>query len=356
MTCCVVSQRGCFTLILFSFLPFVGNCKIQSDTRDALDRSVQFIAVDDKVTFSFHSEQPIQCSVVVSNTVQTCGKPEGSEVTWQAKLGTLDPEKEHEVVLYIQPEGGGEASQRTYKWRAGAKAERDYRLKLNIPLLTAEAVRVRDMSIPEKAKIERGCRIEAAGGKVLKNIEAPFGIANLTTKGFGEATAERHTRNNGYVRLNYETLTREQEWNFRYVLEAGETLFALKPPALLREVTTDSDHNVALVDTLTGKRAIGKVSSRTPVAIKWQIDNPTPEMRLSIFVTSDDKDTQGKCFADPKDKHMELDREFLQQLPAGRYTMLVQLHSTQRVGISGAMSASWLVDTYDWRQGAFEKL
>ena len=191
---------------------------------------------------------------------------------------------------------------------------------------------------------------------ILKNIEAPFGIAELTTRGFGESTAERHIRNSGYVRLNYEKFAHGKEWGFRYVFEDGETLFALRPPALLLGVTANSDHNVSLTDKLTGRRGSGKVSNRTPVEVTWQIDNPTAEMRLSIFITSDDKDTQGKCFADPKDERMELDRDFLQQLPAGKYTMLVQLHSTQRVGIFGAMATSWLVDTYDWRQGTFEKL
>ena len=356
MTCFGASQRGGLVFILFGFLPFVGSCKIQSDKQDALDRSVQFIAVDGVVTFSFRSESPLQCDVLVGDTVQACSKPEGSEVTWQVQLGVLDPEQKHKVVLNIQPEGGGEASQRTYTWRGGKQAQRDYRLKLNIPLLTAEAVRVEGMATPEKVAVESGCRIESADGKVLKNIEAPFGIAELTTRGFGEAMAERHTRNSGYVRLNYAKLARGQEWGFRYVLEEGETLFTLKPPALLRGVMANSDHNVSLADTLAGRSESGKVSNRTPVEVTWQIDNPTAEMRLSIFVTSDDKDTQGKCFADPKDERMELDREFLQQLPAGRYTMLVQLHSIQRVSVFGAMATSWLVDTYDWRQGAFEKL
>ena len=350
------SRRSCIVLILFSSLPFVGNCKIQRDTRDALDRSVQFISADGEVTFSFRADFPLQCDVIIGDTAQVCRKPQGSEVTWQAQLGTLDPEQEHKVVLHIRPEGGGESSQRTYTWRGRKQAQRDYRLKLNIPLLTAEAVRVEGMSVPKLPATEFGCRIESAEGKVLSNIEAPFGLAELTTRGFGEATAERHTRNSGYVRLHYEKFTREQEWSFRYVEKEGEMLFSLKPPALLRGVTASSEHDVALVDTLAGRHETGKVSSRMPVELTWQIDNPTAEMRLSIFMTSDDEDTQGKCFANPEDKRMELGREFLQQLPAGRYTMLVQLRSIQRVSISGSTTASWLVNTYDWRQGAFEKL
>lgn len=356
LTCYDSSQSSCLVLILFIFLPFIGNCKIQGDTRDALDRSVQFISVDGMVTLSFRSESPLQCDVLVGDTAQACSKPEGSEMTWQARLGALDPEQAHKVELHIRPEGGDKSSQRTYTWRAGKQAQRDYRLKLNIPLLTAEAVRVEGMSMPDPTTDKFGCSIESSEGKVLKNIEAPFIIADLTTRGFGETSAERHARNSGYVRLNYEKFAREQEWNFRYVVEEGETLFTLKPPALLRGVTANSDHNVSLVDTLTGRQGAGKVSNRTPVEVTWQIDNPTTEMHLSIFVTSDDKDTQGKCFADPKDERMELDKEFLQQLPAGRYTMLVQLQSTQKVGIFGSTSTSWLVDTYDWRQGAFEKL
>lgn len=350
------SRHSCLVLILFGFSPFVGNCKIQRDARDALDRSVQFISADGVVTLSFRADFPLQCEVTIGDTTQECHKPQGSEVTWQAQLGKLDPEQEHKVVLHIRPEGGGESSQRTYTWRGGRQTQRDYRLKLNIPLLTAEVVRVEGMTVPEPLATEFGCRIESAQGKVLSNIEAPFGLAALSTRGFGEATAERHTRNSGYVRLNYEKFTREQEWSFRYVEKEGEMLFALKPPALLRGVTASSESDVALVDTLAGRREAGKVSSRTPVEITWQIDNPTAEMRLSIFVTSDDEDTQGKCFANPEDTRMELGREFLQQLPAGRYTMLVQLRSTQRVGIFGSTASSWLLNTYDWRQGAFEKL
>ncbi len=356
MAGCAAIRRGCLVAILFIFLPFVGNCKVQQDRRDALDRSVQFISADGMISLSFQAEYPLQCDVLVGDTAQACSKPEGSEITWQAQLGRLDPGQEHEVVLNIRPEGGGEPSQRTYKWRAGQQAQRDYRLKLNMPLLTAEAVRVESMTVPEVAAPKSGCHIESAEAKVIKNIEAPFGLADFSTRGFGEARAERHTRNSAYVRLNYKKFTREQEWNFRYVMEEGETLFTLKPPAQLQGVIANSERNVALVDTLTGKHETGKVSSRAAVEVTWQIDSPTTEMRLSISVTSDDKDTQGRCFADPKEERMELDREFLQQLPAGRYTMLVQLHSTQRVGIFGSTATSWLVDAYDWRQGAFEKL
>ena len=355
MTCYGAGYGGCLFLILFSFLPFIVNCKIQSGQQDALDRSVQFISVDGVVTFAFRSESALQCSVVAGDTSYACSKPAGSETTWQARLGTLDPEPEPQVVLNMQPEGG-EARRRTYTWHGEQRGERDFRFKLNIPLTTAEIVQVEGMAVPVHTAAERGCRVVSSEDKIIKNAEVPFGITELTTDGFGEALAQYHTRNTRYVRLNYATFAREQEWGFRYVLEGDETLFTLRPPALLREVIANSENKIALVDTLTGRRETGKISNRTPVEVVWQIDNPIPKMRLSIFITSDDKDTQGKCFADPKDERMELDRKFLQQLPAGKYTMLVQLHATQRVDITGALSASWLIDTYDWRRGMFEKL
>ena len=124
---------------------------------------MQFIDVDGVVTFSFRSELPVRCDVLVGDTVQACSKPEGSEVTWQAQLGALDPKQGHKVVLNVKTEGG-EVSQRTYTWRDGERAQRDYRLKLNIPLLTAEAVRVEGMAAPDKAAVESGCRIESADG------------------------------------------------------------------------------------------------------------------------------------------------------------------------------------------------
>ena len=346
-------SANCLFLISFVFSLFIANCKIQSGQKDALDRSVQFISVDGVVTFAFRSELALQCSVVAGDTSYTCSKPEGSQTTWQARLGEL--EQGQKVVLHMQPEGG-EAQQRTYTWRERKQSQRDFRLKLNIPLTTAEIVQVEDMAVPDSDTDASGCQVEASEDKVLKNAEIPFSVNELATSGFGEAAAQYHTRNTRYVRLNYATFAREQEWGFRYMLEDAETLFTLHPPALLQGVTASSEQDVELVDTLRRQRRKGKVSNRTPVEVTWQLGNPSPKMRLSILITSDDKDTQAKCFADPKDERMKLDREFLQQLPAGSYTMLVQLHATQRVTIAGSMSASWLVDTYDWRQGMFEKL
>ncbi len=331
----------------------MSNCKVQSRRGDALDSSVQFISVDGAVTFAFRSELALQCDVVMDNTSYACNKPAASKSTWQAQLGKLDPARRQELVLHLRPEGG-EASQRTYTWRGVRRGEHDFRLKLNVPLMTAEVVQVEGMPMPEHAATVSGCRATSGGDEVFKHAAVPFGITELATVGFGEASARYHAHDANYVRLNYEDFADEQEWDFRYVLAEIETLFTLKPPARLRAVSIDGGHgDFALVGTLMTQRRLGKVNA--PVEVRWKIANPTPKMRLSISFTGDDKGAQGECFADPKDGRMELDGEFLQQLPAGDYTMLVQLHSTQRVDIFGTVSASWLVDAHDWRQGTIAK-
>lgn len=356
MNCYDTKPRCCSVLILLSFCVFLSNCKKQGRPQDALDRSVQFIAVDGFATFSFRSEAAAQCEVMWANTSYECKKPTDSTLTWQAPLGEFNPKQAPRVRLNLLLADSDKPLSRIYTWRSvGARLKYDYRFKLNIPLATAELVRV-EMPLPAIESPPTGCQMVTTAERIVRNIEVPFAITELTTSGFGVASAAHHRRDNRYVRLNYDKFTHEQELSFRYVLENKETIFTLRPPAMLQAVTANSEHNVLLVDTLVRRRGGGKVSNRNPVEVTWQVNNPTPEMRLSIFITSDDKDTQAKCFADPKEERMELAREFLQQLPTGNYTLLVQLHSTQRVGIAGTPNTVWLVDTYDWRQGAFEKL
>ena len=355
----IVANTGlynCFSLILLIFLPLASNCKRVGRIQDQLDRSVQFIAVDGNVTFSFRSEKSLlQCEVLVADTSYTCNKLEVSEQIWQAQLGQLDPDTEHRAVLNIKFDDTGESSSRTYHWRGkSGKTQNDYRFKLNMPLLTAEMVRL-EMEGEEMPAFTYGCRVSTKANSIAKNIEAPLGITELTTSGFGEATAEYHKRNNKYIRLLYEKFATEQKWHFRYVLDQNETLFTLFPPALLGAVIVNSEVNVPLSDSLTGKRDAGKIGNNEPVEITWRIDNPSQEMLLSISMTSDDKETRGDCIANPKDEKMEIGEDFLQQLPAGKYTMLVQLRSTQQVSVYGATVAAWLVDAYDWRHGVFAK-
>ena len=356
MNCYDTKPRCCSVLILLSFCVFLANCKKQERTPDELDRSVQFIAVDGFATFSFRSETASQCEVIWANTSYECKKPTGSMVTWQAPLGEFDPKQRPRVELHLLLADRGEPLRRTYIWRqVGARLKYDYRVKLNIPLATAELVRV-EMPMPAIESPKTGCQMVATGERIVRNMEVPFAITELTTSGFGAASAAHHRRDNRYVRLNYDEFTHEQDLSFRYVLENKETIFALRPPATFQAVAANSEHSVPLVDTLVRRRRGGKVGNSSPLEVTWQINNPTPKMRLSIFITSDDKDTQAKCFADPKEERMKLEHAFLQQLPTGNYSLLVQLHSTQRVGIAGTPNTSWLVDTYDWRQGAFEKL
>lgn len=345
---------GCI-LMLLPVLLMTSSCKRQGEG-DALDQSVHFIAVDGHVTLSFRSDQPLQCEVLVTNEIRQCEKAAGSTRTWHSHLGMLDPRHRHEAVLNITVEGG-EHIQRTYTWHGTHSRPRyNYLFRLNKPLLTAETVRLGAGTSPPATSPQLGCRSGAAAGKIPKNIEEAFEITEMTTSGFGTASASYHKHNHRYVRLNYEDFERGQAWNFRYVLDNEEMLFALRSPALLGAVTVNSEHNVPLIDTLMGRLDEGKVTNSKPAEITWRIDNPTAEMLLNISVIGDDKGKRGECVADPKEGRMELNREFLQQLPAGKYTMLVQLRSTQRVNISGEHTALWLVDAYDWRHGVFEKL
>lgn len=324
--------------------------------RSNLDKDVQLVDVDGATSLSFRSSDPVYCQVTVDDSyLYHCeGQSRDKEHLNLASIGSLQ-EKMHTVVLETWQEGQtvADAERRSYVYYREVEIDRSYSLRLDFPLKTAEVYRA--ASLPDLAPGSVGCQISNDVGDFAEHSEQQPELSVFYTKDFADAKAVPHRHNRKYLRLQYRKFTADDRWSYYY--EDGEqpTNFAVKPPATFTEVAVVGGQELVLTSSLQGYRELGKLSAGNELTFSWQLKNATDRMALTISLVSDDKQVSARCLSDPKEREMQLDKAFLQKLPAGSYSLLVQVLSWQHVTVQGTKNVKWLVVGYDWRYARLEK-
>lgn len=344
-----------FLLLTLALLAMATCKKTGNSQRSILDKDVQLIDVDGMTALSFRSSEATNCRVTVDNSyVYNCeNQPQDKGYLNLANLGSLQ-EKEHAVVLEFWQEGQtvAEADRRTYTYHQAEEIDSNYSLRLDLPLKTAEVHRT--TSISDLAETT-GCQVSESVTKVHEHSEQQPELAIFFTKGFADAKANPHRHNRKYLRLQYRKFSTDDNWNYYYQDSEQESYFVVKPPAIFTEVTVNGGQGIVLTSNLQGYRELGKLSAGNELAFAWKLKNITDKMVLTISLVSDDKQVSARCLSDPKQQEIRLDKALLQKLPAGNYSLLVQVSSWQQVTVQGIKNTRWLVVGYDWRYARLEK-
>ena len=329
--------------------------KTGSSQRSILDKNVQLIDVDGTTTLVFKSPEASNCQVTVDDSyLYNCEKQQQEEGHINlANLGSLQDQM-HRLVLEFWQDGqtAAEAERRTYTYYQAEEIDSNYNLRLDIPLKTAEVYRT--TSLPDLAEAS-GCQVSKNVTKTIEHSEQQPELDIFFTKGFADAKAEDHRHNRKYLRLKYQKFSPTNNWNYYYEDAEQKTYFIIKPPATIAELTVTGGQGIVLTSNLQGYREKGKLSANNELAFNWKLKNTTDKMVLTISLVSDDKQVSARCLSDLQQQEMRLDKALLQKLPAGNYSLLVQVLSWQQVTVQGMKNVKWLVVGYDWRYARLEK-
>ena len=329
--------------------------KTGTSQRSILDKDVQLVDVDGVTTLSFRSPEATDCQVTVDDAyLYKCeNQPQDEGHLNIANLGSLQEEM-HSVVLEFWSDGQtvADAKRRTYTYYQAEEIDRNYNLRLDLPLKTAEVYRTTSLTDLAEAS---GCQVNKNVAKPPEHSEQQPELEIFFTKGFADAKAVSHRHNRKYLRLQYRKFSPTDNWNYHYKDTEQKSYFVVKPPATFAELTVTGGQGIVLTSNLQGYQEKGKLSASNELAFSWKLKSTTDKMMLTISLVSDDKQVSARCLSDPQQQEMLLDKALLQKLPAGNYSLLVQVSSWQQVTVQGMKNVRWLVVGYDWRYARLEK-
>ena len=322
---------------------FVANCK-RTHIPSPIIEGERYARVGDNVAITMYYPDKSTCKVVVADVARKCEKLEQKKFAFYSQLGTLSKGRTHKIELQIDRE----SKTLYYRYRK-AKSRNSFHLRLDIPSKTAELLRTQT---PLKSSSSvANCKITKRENiSIYKAV--PLSLQRMATLGFAVASASSHPRNENFARIRYKEFNDEQ-WDFFYVESEYPTRFILPKPAIIESAEFAG---ISLTNSLRAdeEKHSNLQQGDTPQA-HWEITDHYPNMELTLTITSDDRETIGRCYLKPEQETMTLNKEFWNKLKQGKYTVRMQLRSFQRVEVQGGDTALWKIDAYDWRYGFFNK-
>ena len=188
-------------------------------------------------------------------------------------------------------------------------------------------------------------------------------ISNLSSTGFATGPATVHPSFNNYLQQFFESYDLQMTFNlaFKAQPEKIDLQFSSDPPARITamNIKTPTLYQIggSAQRKLTTKETNIKYEGNS-LSISWiarKVPKKSPS-NIVLKLESKSADNSYYCVLDTSKSNDIIQKEFLRNIPSGKYDLTIILESFQFISRTSPNFTPWIIISNDWRWAIFEKI